>query len=77
MKLKTLVYGLYILDFAQTLLVTAFVFHMLGSGWGNVNILESVGLSWLALPFFNAISKYSFWLFKATSNSSYHVQVEL
>ncbi|KAJ3811743.1 hypothetical protein EV368DRAFT_78317 [Lentinula lateritia] len=55
-KLKTLVYGLYILDFAQTLLVTAFVFHMLGSGWGNVNILESVGLSWLALPFFNAIS---------------------
>ncbi|KAJ3710856.1 hypothetical protein C8R42DRAFT_690465 [Lentinula raphanica] len=55
-KLKTLVYGLYVLDFAQTLLVTAFVFRMLGSGWGNLTILESVGLSWLALPFFNALS---------------------
>ncbi|KAJ4488078.1 hypothetical protein J3R30DRAFT_3433109 [Lentinula aciculospora] len=55
-KLKTLVYGLYILDFAQTLLVTAFVFRMLGSGWGNLDTLESVGLSWIALPFFNAVS---------------------
>ncbi|KAF5334589.1 hypothetical protein D9757_015052 [Collybiopsis confluens] len=54
-KMKTLVYGLYVLDALQAFLVTDFIFTSLASGWGNLQTLESIGISWFALPFLNAI----------------------
>ncbi|KAH7929132.1 hypothetical protein BV22DRAFT_1081427 [Leucogyrophana mollusca] len=47
---KTLVYGIYVVEFVQTVLVTHDAFHWLVYSWGNLEGLEAINLSWFDVP---------------------------
>ncbi|KAJ3740980.1 hypothetical protein DFH05DRAFT_1507999 [Lentinula detonsa] len=56
LRLKALVYGLFIWDILQTALYTSTVFASLASGWGNVEALEALGLIWFDIPFMSGVA---------------------
>ena len=57
--MKTLVYGLLLLDAAQSIFVTHEAFEKYGLGFGNVKGLAEVGTGWLSFPIISAISMYA------------------
>ena len=57
---KTLVFGIYAFELAQTLISTHDVFDSFGSGWGNRAALDSPHLQWLGVPIMSGISERSF-----------------
>ncbi|KAJ3786295.1 hypothetical protein GGU11DRAFT_742567 [Lentinula aff. detonsa] len=56
LRLKALVYGLFIWDILQTALYTSTVFASLASGWGNLEALEALGLIWFDIPFMSGVA---------------------
>ncbi|KLO19181.1 hypothetical protein SCHPADRAFT_918701 [Schizopora paradoxa] len=52
---KLLVGGIYLIETAQTILVTHDAFAAYASGYGNLNALGSAQLEWLAVPTFSGI----------------------
>ncbi|KLO19178.1 hypothetical protein SCHPADRAFT_952540, partial [Schizopora paradoxa] len=52
---KMLVYGIYLLETTQTVLVTHDAFNGYAKGFGNLTDLNSAQLEWLAVPIFSGI----------------------
>ncbi|KAK0486476.1 hypothetical protein IW261DRAFT_1359283 [Armillaria novae-zelandiae] len=52
---KYLVYGIYILEFVQTMLVTYDVFATLGYGFGDFDALTRMYFNWLIVPIMSGI----------------------
>ncbi|KAK0493027.1 hypothetical protein EDD18DRAFT_1078693 [Armillaria luteobubalina] len=48
--IKCLVYGLYIVEFVQTMLITHDSFAMFGYGFGDIKALTDVHFYWLSIP---------------------------
>ncbi|KAK0241083.1 hypothetical protein EDD85DRAFT_992594 [Armillaria nabsnona] len=48
--IKCLVYGIYIVEFVQTMLLTHDAFASFGYGFGDLEILTEVRFSWLTVP---------------------------
>ncbi len=51
---KYLVYGIYIVEFAQTMLVTHDAFSMFGYGFGDIEALTDMHFNWLTVPIMSA-----------------------
>ncbi|EKM52241.1 uncharacterized protein PHACADRAFT_260480 [Phanerochaete carnosa HHB-10118-sp] len=52
---KTLVYGVYLIETTQTILVTHDAFNAYAKGYGDLTALGSAQLEWLAVPIFSGI----------------------
>ncbi|KAK0454347.1 hypothetical protein EV421DRAFT_1896273 [Armillaria borealis] len=55
-SVKHLVYGIYIVEFVQTMLLTHDAFASFGYGFGDFEALTKVGFSWLTVPIMGAIA---------------------
>ncbi|KAK0226536.1 hypothetical protein IW262DRAFT_774035 [Armillaria fumosa] len=53
---KCLVYGVYIIEFAQTMLLTHDAFVSFGYGFGDLDALTNVHLNWLFVPIMGGIA---------------------
>jgi len=53
--IKVLVYGLYVLDWAQTCLATYDAFQWFVDGWGDITMLYALHTSFLNVPTFSSI----------------------
>ncbi|PBL04271.1 hypothetical protein ARMGADRAFT_1070746 [Armillaria gallica] len=53
--IKYLVYGIYIIEFVQTMLITHDAFAALGYGFGDVEALTRMHFNWLTVPIMSAI----------------------
>ncbi|KAF8194595.1 hypothetical protein BJ912DRAFT_958790 [Pholiota molesta] len=47
--LKILVFGVYLLEMTQTLMLTETIWSMLASGFGNLEPLDQIGTTWLSV----------------------------
>ena len=55
--IKYLVYGTYIVEFVQTILLTHDAFAMFGYGFGDLDALTDVQFCWfIAIPIMSAVS---------------------
>lgn len=54
---KVLVYGIYLIEITQTILVTHDAFNGYAKGFGSLTDLNSAQLEWLAVPIFSGIGK--------------------
>lgn len=52
---KGLVYFVYLIDTAQTALVTRDIFNAFAVHFGNLDVLDSIQMEWLAVPVFSSI----------------------
>ncbi|CAA7266185.1 unnamed protein product [Cyclocybe aegerita] len=52
---KALVYGVFILETAQTLLLTQSAFHGFAEGFGNLLFLDEIGTIWFSVPIMSGI----------------------
>ncbi|KAF9018256.1 hypothetical protein BDZ89DRAFT_960328 [Hymenopellis radicata] len=52
---KSLAVFVYILEVAQTCIITSDAFRNFGSGWGDMLKLDLIGTYWLGLPVMTAI----------------------
>ncbi|KAK0430064.1 hypothetical protein EV421DRAFT_353723 [Armillaria borealis] len=52
---KCLVYGIYIVEFVQTMLVTHDVFAIFGYGYGDLEALTDMHFDWLTVPIVSAV----------------------
>ncbi|PBK88496.1 hypothetical protein ARMGADRAFT_1167961 [Armillaria gallica] len=53
--IKYLVYGIYIVEFVQTILVSHDAFAMFGYGFGDLDALTEVHFNWLIVPIMSAV----------------------
>ncbi|KAK0480964.1 hypothetical protein EDD18DRAFT_806385 [Armillaria luteobubalina] len=53
---KYIVYGIYVIEFAQAILVAHDAFVMYGYGFGNMDALTRINLFWLAGPVMSAVA---------------------
>ncbi|SJL00928.1 uncharacterized protein ARMOST_04243 [Armillaria ostoyae] len=67
---KYLVYGVYIVEFVQTILVTHDTFSVFGYGFGDMDALIAMNFNWLTVPIMSAVVAcvrqgfYAFRIFK-------------
>lgn len=54
--MKAIVYGVYLIELVQTILVAHDAFAGYAIGYGNLQALDSAQLEWLAVPVFSGIS---------------------
>ncbi|KAK0498688.1 hypothetical protein EDD18DRAFT_46668, partial [Armillaria luteobubalina] len=54
--LKYLVYGIYVIEFVQTMVVTRDKFAALGYGFGDIEALTRMNHSWLTVPIMSAVA---------------------
>ncbi|KAK0472971.1 hypothetical protein IW261DRAFT_1505981, partial [Armillaria novae-zelandiae] len=54
--IKYLVYGIYVIEFAQTMLVTYDVFVIYGCGFGDMDLLTRIDLFGLSVPIMGVVS---------------------
>ncbi|KAK0226593.1 hypothetical protein IW262DRAFT_777891 [Armillaria fumosa] len=52
---KCLVYGIYIVEFVQTILVTHDAFAAFGYGFGDIDALTAIYFSWLTIPIMSGV----------------------
>ncbi|KAK0222463.1 hypothetical protein EDD85DRAFT_1028251 [Armillaria nabsnona] len=52
---KYLVYGIYIVEFVQTMLVTHDAFSMFGYGFGDIEALTDMHFDWLTVPIMSGV----------------------
>ncbi|PBK82330.1 hypothetical protein ARMGADRAFT_734793 [Armillaria gallica] len=52
---KYLVYGIYVIEFIQTILVAHDTFAMFGYGFGDMDALNKVNYNWLTVPIMSAV----------------------
>ncbi len=57
--IKCIVYGIYIIEFVQTILVTHDAFAIFGYGFGDLEALTDVHFNWLVVPIMGAASTSS------------------
>ncbi|KAK0241062.1 hypothetical protein EDD85DRAFT_387889 [Armillaria nabsnona] len=55
---KYLVYGIYVVEFVQTILVSHDVFATFGYGFGNIEALTEVHFNWLIVPIMSAVAAF-------------------
>ncbi|SJK98199.1 uncharacterized protein ARMOST_01460 [Armillaria ostoyae] len=55
---KYLVYGIYVVEFVQTILVSHDVFATFGYGFGNIKALTEVHFNWLVVPIMSAAAAF-------------------
>ncbi|KAK0495093.1 hypothetical protein EDD18DRAFT_1030588, partial [Armillaria luteobubalina] len=48
--IKYLVYGIYIVEFVQTMLITHDSFAMFGYGFGDIDTLTDIHFNWFTVP---------------------------
>ncbi|KAK0196023.1 hypothetical protein F5146DRAFT_951768 [Armillaria mellea] len=53
---KYLVYGIYLVEFVQTMLVTHDAFTMFGYGFGDIEALTRIHFGWLTIPIMSAVA---------------------
>ncbi|KAK0454310.1 hypothetical protein EV421DRAFT_409902 [Armillaria borealis] len=53
--IKYLVYGIYIVEFVQTILVSHDAFAMFGYGFGDLDALTDIHFNWLIVPIMSAV----------------------
>ncbi|KAF8186655.1 hypothetical protein BJ912DRAFT_880144 [Pholiota molesta] len=53
--LKGLVFGIYVLEMAQTFLLTQSIWSTLAMGFGNIEGMDEVGTTWVAIPVIGGI----------------------
>lgn len=63
--IKSIVYGLFVLETLQLIMATHDSFHTLALGWGNVEDLLDVWLSWFDLPVLTGITSATIQCFYA------------
>ncbi|KAK0194328.1 hypothetical protein F5146DRAFT_1221791 [Armillaria mellea] len=54
--LKYLVYGIYVIEFVQTMVVAHDTFQIFGYGFGDIKALTSMYYEWLAVPIMSAVA---------------------
>ncbi|KAK0241101.1 hypothetical protein EDD85DRAFT_389460 [Armillaria nabsnona] len=54
--LKYVVYGIYIVEFAQTILVSHDAFAIFGYGFGDIEALTNIHFNWLVVPIMGVIT---------------------
>lgn len=47
---KALIYGLFLLEAAQTFLLTSSAFRSFATGFGNPNMLDEIDIMWFTVP---------------------------
>ncbi|KAF8148043.1 hypothetical protein B0H34DRAFT_778645 [Crassisporium funariophilum] len=52
---KAVVYGVYLLEIIQTIIMTRSAFHAFGEDFGNLEALDEIGLQWLGVPLISAM----------------------
>ena len=57
--MKCLVYGIYFLQFVQSILALYTGFRTFVTGFGNVQALDQVDMAWLSTPILTAICELS------------------
>ncbi|KAK0434161.1 uncharacterized protein EV420DRAFT_1654172 [Desarmillaria tabescens] len=55
---KCLVYGVYIIEFVQMVLVTHDVFAVFGYGFGDIGALTRINFNWLTVPVISGVVAY-------------------
>ena len=55
---KHLVYGLYVVELIQTILVTYDAFAIFGYGFGDLEALTKIHFNWLVVPIMGGIGTY-------------------
>lgn len=73
---KCLVYGIYLLDTAQTFIVTSDVYQVYAKHYGQLDELTAMHNEWLAVPIFSgigsfAISRIDFFLTQSSHSELY------
>ena len=61
MYMKSLVYGIYVLEVTQTILIIETGFRHCVTGFGDVEVFDRVEVLWLSIPIFTAIGKVLLW----------------
>ncbi|PBK61345.1 hypothetical protein ARMSODRAFT_1025857 [Armillaria solidipes] len=56
--IKCLVYGIYIVEFVQTMLITHDAFAVFGYGFGDIENLTGMHFSWLTGPIMSAVAAF-------------------
>ncbi len=56
---KYLVYGIYVIEFAQTILVAHDAFATFGYGFGDMDALTRMNCNWVAVPVMSAVGARS------------------
>lgn len=56
--LKITAYGLYLWDATQSIMYTVVSFPKLGSHWGDVAELQSIGINWFNIPIMTGVGAY-------------------
>ena len=56
--IKALVAFTYLMEMAQTFVMTSDAFRKFGTGFGSVDALNAIMNEWLVVPVFTAISAY-------------------
>jgi len=57
--MKYLVYGAYILEFIQSVLIIEDGFRIFVTNFGYTDAIDHVGTTWLSVPIFTAIGELS------------------
>ncbi|KDR68692.1 hypothetical protein GALMADRAFT_78071, partial [Galerina marginata CBS 339.88] len=52
---KTLVYGVYLFEIVQTLMLTQTCFATFATGFGNLNAINNIGVIWFAVPIMSSL----------------------
>lgn len=55
LSVNYLVYGVYLIELARTILVTHDAFGSFGYGFGNIETLTNIHLNWLTVPILGGI----------------------
>jgi hypothetical protein len=55
---KFFVYSVFILEVMQTILTTRSAFHVFGEGYGNLEFLNGIELTWLSVPILTGIGRH-------------------
>ncbi|KAF8193459.1 hypothetical protein BJ912DRAFT_242747, partial [Pholiota molesta] len=63
--LKGLVFGIYVLEMAQTFLLTQSIWSTLAMGFGNIEGMDEVGTTWVSIPVIGGIVAFLVQLFYA------------
>jgi hypothetical protein len=63
--MKCLVYGIYILEFIQSIFIIENSFRIFVTSFGDVEAIDEVGTTWLSVPILTAIGELSSILRKA------------
>ncbi|KAG1837489.1 hypothetical protein F4604DRAFT_2000616, partial [Suillus subluteus] len=63
--IKSIVYGLFVIETLQLVMATHDSFHTLALGWGNILDLSNVWFSWFDLPFLTGLTSATIQCFYA------------